>query len=138
MKDSHDRHANVEVSYLLQRMEAYQGLAILTTNLLDALDQAFMRRINFSVKFPFPNAPERTEIWQRIFPKETPTKNLDMKKLGKLNMAGGNIRNIALNAAFLAADAGEPVMMKHLLQATKSESLKLGKILTDSEIRGWV
>ncbi|MFP4100057.1 ATP-binding protein, partial [Coleofasciculus sp.] len=138
VKDSHDRHANVEVSYLLQRMEAYQGLAILTTNLLDALDQAFMRRINFSLKFPFPNAPERTEIWQRIFPKETPTKNLDMKKLGKLNMAGGNIRNIALNAAFIAADAGEPVMMKHLLQATKSESLKLGKILTDSEIRGWV
>jgi len=138
VKDSHDRHANVEVSYLLQRMEAYQGLAILTTNLLDALDQAFMRRINFSVKFPFPNAPERTEIWQRIFPKETPTNKLDMKKLGKLNMAGGNIRNIALNAAFIAADAGEPVMMKHLLQATKSESLKLGKILTDSEIRGWV
>ena len=138
VKDSHDRHANVEVSYLLQRMEAYQGLAILTTNLLDALDQAFMRRINFSVKFPFPNAPERTEIWQRIFPQETPTKKLDMQKLGKLNMAGGNIRNIALNAAFIAADAGEPVMMKHLLQATKSESLKLGKILTDSEIRGWV
>ncbi|MEQ9484854.1 ATP-binding protein [Coleofasciculus sp. F4-SAH-05] len=138
VKDSHDRHANVEVSYLLQRMEAYQGLAILTTNLLDALDQAFMRRINFSVKFPFPDAPERAEIWQRIFPKETPTNKLDMQKLGKLNMAGGNIRNIALNAAFIAADAGESVMMKHLLQATKSESLKLGKILTDSEIRGWV
>ncbi|MEQ8960242.1 MAG: ATP-binding protein, partial [Coleofasciculus sp. C2-GNP5-27] len=80
----------------------------------------------------------RTEIWQHIFPEETPTKNLDMKKLGKVNMAGGNIRNIALNAAFLAADAGEPVMMKHILQATKSESLKLGRILTDVEIRGWV
>lgn len=76
-------------------------------------------------------------IW-RIFPKETPTNKLDMQKLGKLNMAGVNIRNIALNAAFIAADAGESVMMKHLLQATKSESLKLGKILTDSEIRGWV
>ena len=138
VKDSHDRHANVEVSYLLQRMEAYQGLAILTTNLIEALDQAFMRRINFSVKFPFPNADDRSAIWQRIFPQETPTQKLEMQKLGKLNMAGGNIRSIALNAAFIAADAGEPVMMKHILQATKSECLKLGKILTDSEVRGWV
>ncbi|MEQ8537202.1 MAG: AAA family ATPase [Coleofasciculus sp. D1-CHI-01] len=138
VKDSHDRHANVEVSYLLQRMEAYQGLAILTTNLLDSLDQAFLRRINFSVKFPFPDAEARAEIWQHIFPEQTPTNKLDMKKLGKVNMAGGNIRNIALNGAFLAADAGEPVMMKHILQATKSESLKLGRILTDVEISGWV
>ncbi|MEQ9485816.1 ATP-binding protein [Coleofasciculus sp. F4-SAH-05] len=138
VKDSHDRHANVEVSYLLQRMEAYQGLAILTTNLLESLDQAFLRRINFSVKFPFPDAEARAEIWQHIFPEETPTKRLDMKKLGKVNMAGGNIRNIALNAAFLAADAGEAVMMKHILQSTKSESLKLGRILTDVEISGWV
>ncbi|MEQ9372545.1 MAG: AAA family ATPase [Coleofasciculus chthonoplastes F3-SA18-01] len=138
VKDSHDRHANVEVSYLLQRMEAYQGLAILTTNLLESLDQAFLRRINFSVKFPFPDAEARAEIWQHIFPEETPTKKLDMRKLGKVNMAGGNIRNIALNAAFLAADAGETVMMKHILQATKSECLKLGRILTDVEISGWV
>jgi len=138
VKDSHDRHANVEVSYLLQRMEAYQGLAILTTNLKGSLDQAFLRRIRFVISFPFPDAKARSEIWMRIFPKETPTQGLDADKLGKLNVAGGNIRNIGLNAAFLAADAGEAVMMKHILQAAKSEYLKLERSLTDAEIKGWV
>jgi len=138
VKDSHDRHANVEVSYLLQRMEAYQGLAILTTNLKGSLDQAFLRRIRFVVSFPFPDATGRAEIWQRIFPSLTPTEGLDVNKLAKLNAAGGNIRNIGLNAAFLAADAGEPVMMKHILQATRREYVKMEKTLTDVEIRGWV
>jgi len=138
VKDSHDRHANVEVSYLLQRMEAYQGLAILTTNLKDSLDTAFLRRIRFVVKFPFPDATQRALIWQRIFPSQTPTEGLEVNKLAKLNVAGGNIRNIALNAAFIAADAGEPVMMKHILAAAKSEYVKLEQILTDAETRGWV
>ncbi|MDK3155480.1 AAA family ATPase [Kamptonema cortianum] len=138
VKDSHDRHANVEVSYLLQRMEAYQGLAILTTNLKGSLDQAFLRRIRFVVPFPFPDAKARAEIWQRIFPSRTPSEGLDPDKLGRLNVAGGNIRNIALNAAFLAAEAGEAVMMKHILQASKSEYLKLERSLTDAEVRGWV
>lgn len=138
VKDSHDRHANVEVSYLLQRMEAYQGLAILTTNLKEAIDGAFLRRIRFVVKFPFPDALQRAEIWQRVFPAKTPTEGLDANKLAKLNVAGGNIRNIALNAAFNAADAGEPVMMKHILAATRSEYTKLEKTLTDTEIRSWI
>ena len=138
VNDSHDRHANVEVSYLLQRMESYQGLAILTTNLKQSLDQAFLRRIRFFVNFAFPNADLRSQIWERIFPKQTPTHELDYKKLGKLNMPGGNIRNIALNAAFIAAEAGEPVMMKHILQATKSEYVKSERPLTDVEVRGWV
>jgi SpoVK/Ycf46/Vps4 family AAA+-type ATPase len=138
VKDSHDRHANVEVSYLLQRMEAYQGLAILTTNLKGSLDQAFLRRIRFVVPFPFPDAKARAEIWQRIFPSRTPTQGLDVNLLGKLNVAGGNIRNIALNAAFLAAEAGEAVMMKHILQSAKSEYVKLERSLSDTEIRGWV
>lgn len=138
VKDSHDRHANIEVGYLLQRMEAYRGLAILTTNLKGSLDQAFMRRIRFIVQFPFPDVNQRTEIWQRIFPKETPTQELDPSKLAKLNVSGGNIRNIALNAAFLAADAGEPVEMKHILQAAKSEYAKLERPMTDTEIKGWV
>ena len=138
VKDSHDRHANVEVSYLLQRMEAYQGLAILTTNLKKSLDKAFLRRIRFVIKFPFPDATQRAEIWRRIFPNQTPTQGLEVSKLGKLNVAGGNIRNIALNAAFIAADAGEPVMMKHILAAAKSEYVKLEQILTDTETRGWV
>ncbi|MBK4731923.1 ATP-binding protein [Oxynema sp. CENA135] len=138
VKDSHDRHANVEVSYLLQRMEAYRGLAILTTNLKNAIDQAFLRRIRFAIPFPFPDAQARSEIWQRIFPAQTPTNELDFKKLGKLSVAGGNIRNIALNAAFLAADAGEAIAMKHILKAAQSEYVKMEKTLTDSEVRGWV
>ena len=138
VKDSHDRHANVEVSYLLQRMEAYQGLAILTTNLKDSLDQAFLRRIRFVVKFSFPDATQRAEIWQHIFPNQTPTEGLEPKKLAQLNVAGGNIRNIALNAAFNAADAGEAVQMKHILAAATSEYVKLEKILTPAETRGWL
>jgi len=138
VKDSHDRYANMEVSYLLQRMESYQGLAILTTNLKDSLDTAFLRRIRFVVKYSFPDAKDRAEIWRRIFPKNTPTEGLDYVKLGRLNVAGGNIRNIALNAAFMAADAGEPVQMKHLLIAARAEYVKLERTLTDAEIRGWL
>jgi AAA+ superfamily predicted ATPase len=138
VKDSHDRHANIEVSYLLQRMEAYRGLAILTTNLKSALDHAFLRRIRFVVQFPFPDAPERERIWQRVFPKATPTEGLEYAKLARLNVAGGNIRNTALNAAFLAAEAGEAVGMKHLLQAAHSEYAKLEKPLTESEVGGWL
>lgn len=138
VKDSHDRHANIEVSYLLQRMEAYRGLAILTTNLKDALDQAFLRRLRFTVRFPFPDATQRAEIWRRVFPTTVPTEGLKPDKLARLNVAGGNIRNIALNAAFLAADAGESVEMKHLLEASRSEYIKLEKPLIDAEIKGWV
>ncbi|BAY79995.1 AAA ATPase central domain-containing protein (plasmid) [Nostoc linckia NIES-25] len=137
VQDSRDRHANVEVSYLLQRMEAYQGLAILTTNLKNALDSAFLRRIRFMVAFPFPEASSRTEIWQRIFPSQTPTQGLDYEKLGQLKVAGGNIRNIAMNAAFLAADTDEAVMMKHILQAAQREYLKLKRLLNDEETKGW-
>jgi hypothetical protein len=138
VKDSHDRYANIEVSYLLQRMESYRGLAILTTNMKDALDTAFLRRIRFVVQFPFPDAEQRAEIWRRIFPPDTPTENLDPSKLARLNITGGNIRNIALNAAFLAADAEEQVHMKHLLRAARSEYAKLEKPLTEVEIGGWV
>ncbi len=138
VKDSHDRYANVEVSYLLQRMEAYRGLAILTTNVKSALDAAFVRRIRFVVQFPFPDQAQRAEIWRRIFPPSTPTEGLDVDKLARLNVAGGNIRNIALNAAFLAAGEGAPVQMAHLLRAARSEYLKLEKPLSEAEIGGWV
>ena len=129
--------ANIEVSYLLQRMEAYRGLAILTTNMKESLDAAFLRRIRFVVQFPFPDAPHRAEIWRRIFPAGTPTEELDLVNLSRLNVAGGNIRNVALNATFLAADADEPVRMTHLLRAARSEYAKLEKPLTESEIGGW-
>jgi len=138
VKDSHDRYANIEVSYLLQRMEAYRGLAVLTTNLKGAIDTAFLRRIRFIAHFPFPDTAQRAEIWRRIFPCETPTEQLDQNKLARLNVAGGNIRNIALNAAFLAADADEPVRMTHLLRAAQGEYTKLEKSLTDAEVGGWV
>jgi hypothetical protein len=138
VKDSHDRYANIEISYLLQRMESYRGLAILTTNMKSALDPAFMRRIRFVVQFPFPDPAQRAEIWRRIFPRQTPQDGLDVERLARLDVAGGNIRNIALNAAFLAAESGEAVRMAHLLSATRSEYTKLEKSLSEAEIRGWV
>jgi ATP-dependent 26S proteasome regulatory subunit len=138
VKDSHDRYANIEVSYLLQRMETYPGLAILTTNLKQSIDQAFMRRIRFVVQFPFPDAAQRAAIWGRVFPRSTPTAGLELDKLARLNIAGGNIRTIALNAAFLAADAGEPVQMRHLLRAARVEYGKLEKPLTEAETAGWI
>jgi hypothetical protein len=130
VQDSHDRYANIEVSYLLQRMEAYRGLAILTTNMKEDLDNAFLRRLRFIVQFPFPDATQRAEIWRRVFPKEMPTHGLDASLLAQLNVAGGTIRNIAMNAAFLAADASEPVQMKHLLRSARTEYAKLDQPLT--------
>lgn len=138
VKDSHDRYANMEVSYLLQRIESYQGLAILTSNLKDDLDRAFLRRIRFTIQFPFPDFQQRTAIWQCIFPERTPTKDLAFEKLAKLNVAGGNIKNIAINAAFIAASSQELVQMKHILQAAQSEYSKLERPLTDREGKGWI
>ena len=102
------------------------------------LDPAFLRRIRFIVNFPFPDAAHRAEIWKRMFLPQMPTEGLDRARLAKLNVAGGNIRNIALNAAFLAADAGEPVRMSHLLRAARSEYTKLEKTPSEAEVGGWV
>jgi hypothetical protein len=137
VRDSHDRYANIEVSYLLQRMEAYGGLAILTTNMKEALDPAFLRRLRFVVTFPFPDQQQRAEIWRRVFPEQTPTDGLRPDDLARLSVAGGSIRSIALNAAYLAADAGEPVRMRHLASAARSEYLKLEKPLLEAELGGW-
>ena len=138
VRDSHDRYANVEISYLLQRMEDYRGLAILTTNMKTALDTAFQRRIRFVVRFPFPDAKQRAEIWRKIFPNGTPKDGLDISKLAQLNVAGGHIRNVAMNAAFCAADHAHPVRMEHILTAARCEYAKMEKPLTESETRGWV
>jgi len=138
VRDSHDRYANIEVGYLLQRIEAYQGLAILTTNLKSSMDTAFQRRLRFTVQFPFPDAALREAIWKTVFPAATPTFGLDHRKLAQLNMTGGNIRNIALNAAFLAAEAGTPVHMANLAEAARLEALKIERPLSDAETRGWV
>jgi ATP-dependent 26S proteasome regulatory subunit len=103
-----------------------------------ALDPAFTRRIRFIVQFPFPDEVERAEIWRRVFPASTPTEALDATRLARLNVAGGNIRNIALGAAFLAADERRPVGMRHVLRMARAEYAKLERPLTDSEITGWV
>src|SRR5947209_1122460 len=118
-------------------MELYRGVAVLATNMKGALDPAFLRRIRFVVNFPFPDAVQRAEIWRRIFPAGMPLDGLDIGKLARLALAGGNIRNIALNAAFLAAAAGEPVRMHHLARAARGEYAKVEKPLTDAEIGGW-
>src|SRR5215213_436370 len=137
VRDSHDRYANIEVGYLLQRMEEFSGLAILATNMETALDNAFIRRIRFIVKFPFPDELSRAEIWRNIFPNDTPTKNLNIESLAKLNITGGNIRNIALNAAFLAAEEGTKVSMIHLKESARIEFEKLERPLPQAELNGW-
>ncbi len=128
VKDSHDRHANIEVSYLLQRLESYRGLAIMTSNLKENIDQAFLRRIRFVLRFPFPEEREREHIWRRTFPGSTPQTELDFARLAKLNVSGGNIRNIAINAAFFAADEQSSVRMKHVLRAAELEYDKLERV----------
>jgi hypothetical protein len=135
VKDSHDRFANIEINYLLQRMEAYRGLAILATNMKSALDPAFMRRLRFIVNFPFPCIHERKRIWERAFPKETEKENLDYERLARFNLTGGSIQNIAINAAFLAASAGSSVTMPLILEAARSEFRKLEKPVNEAEFR---
>ena len=137
VRDSHDRYANIEVSYLLQRMEAYRGLAILTTNLKASLDSAFTRRLRFVVQFPFPDYDQRVALWKRAFPHAAPTAALDFGKLARLSVTGGSIRNIALTAAFLAADSGESIGMEHILHAAHGDAAKRERPLTDAETRGW-
>ncbi len=138
VKDSHDRYANIEIGYLLQRMESYQGVAILTTNLKSTLDQAFQRRLRFIVDFPFPGKSEREAIWKGVLSPETPRQDLEEARLAQLNVTGGNIRNIALNAAFLAAAEGRPVTMEDVLRASQLEASKQERPISQAETRGWV
>lgn len=136
VKDSHDRYANIEINYLLQRMESYRGLAILATNMKGSLDKAFMRRLRFIVDFPFPEAEQRKEIWQKVFPCSTPVdEGLDYDRLAKLNLTGGSILNIALNAAFLAAQGGKSVTMPLVLNAARTEFKKLERPVKESDFR---
>jgi ATPase family associated with various cellular activities (AAA) len=137
VRDSHDRYANLEVSYLLQRMETYRGVAILTTNMQNSLDAAFQRRLRFVAHFPFPDEASRERIWRKVFPAAAPTKDLDYARLAQLNVTGGSISNIAVLAAFLAAEEGEPIAMRHVLAGAQTEYGKLDKPLTPVEIRGW-
>jgi SpoVK/Ycf46/Vps4 family AAA+-type ATPase len=135
VKDSHDRYANIEINYLLQRMEAYRGLAILATNMKSALDTAFMRRLRFIVRFPFPGVAERKAIWQKVFPANVPQGRLDCDRLARLNITGGNIHSIALNAAFLAARANGPVTMGLVFEAARAEFRKNERPINELDFR---
>jgi len=163
VKDSHDRYANIEINYLLQRIESYRGLAILATNMKNALDNAFMRRLRFIVNFPFPGPVERQAMWAKVYPPQTQVVNdeylaataakvergelepealeklaqekVDLARLARLNLTGGNIHNVALNAAFLAAQAGTPVTMSLILSAARSEFRKLGRPLREVDFQ---
>ena len=135
VKDSHDRYANIEINYLLQRMESYGGLAILATNMKSTLDQAFLRRLRFIVNFHFPSVAERQAIWQKAFPGEVPVSDLDFARLSRLNLTGGQISLIALNAAFIAAQARTPVTMPIVLDAARSEYRKLEQPIHEPDFR---
>jgi hypothetical protein len=134
VKDSHDRYANIEVNYLLQRMEAYRGLAILATNRRGALDAAFLRRLRFVVNFAFPDLAQRRAIWQRILPPQTPQADLDFDHLARLNLTGGSIQNVALSAAFLAAQRNEPVTMPLILEAARAELRKMERPVRERDL----
>jgi len=135
VKDSHDRYANIEINYLLQRMEAFSGLAILATNMKAALDTAFMRRLRFVVNFPFPGPAERARMWRGAFAPGVPREALDYDRLARFGLSGGNIHSVALNAAFAAASDDATVDMPRLLQSVRAELRKLDKPVNEVEFR---
>jgi SpoVK/Ycf46/Vps4 family AAA+-type ATPase len=135
VKDAHDRYANIEVGYLLQKMEEYDGIVILASNLRKNLDDAFVRRLHVAIDFPFPEEPDRRRIWRKVFPADAPLgPDVDLDHLAKqFKLAGGNIRNIALLSAYLAAEDGEVIGMNQIVRAIKREYQKLGKLVTEAE-----
>jgi SpoVK/Ycf46/Vps4 family AAA+-type ATPase len=145
VKDSHDRYANIEINYLLQRMESYRGLAILATNLKSALDPAFLRRLRFVVNFQFPSAADRRRLWSKAFMQHEAAQNLprpplgdlDYDRLATLNLTGGHIHNVALNAAFMAAASGTSVTMPLILDAARTEYRKLDRPINEAEFK-WI
>jgi vesicle-fusing ATPase len=133
VKDGHDRYANLEVAYLLQRMESYRGLAILTTNMRSHIDRAFLRRLRFVIQFPFPDRDQRADIWRRVFPAAAPLDGIDPEALARMTVPGGSIRSIALSAAFAAAEDGTPITVDHVMRAARVEYAKSERSLTDAE-----
>jgi len=132
-KDSHDRYANIEVSYLLQKIEEYDGLVILASNFRQNIDEAFVRRMRFIINFPFPDKEMRALIWKQVFPKNAPLeKEIDFSLLSqKFALSGANIRNIALFSAFFAAEQEEQIQMKHIVQGLKIELTKIAKKIAE-------
>jgi SpoVK/Ycf46/Vps4 family AAA+-type ATPase len=136
VREAHDRYANVEISYLLQKMESHEGVTILATNLRNNLDEAFLRRLAFVVYFPFPDDGHRRRIWERIWPAQTPiAEDVDLDHLATaFKLSGGNVKNIALAAAFLAATRDAPVAMADVLHAVRREYQKIGRTLSADEL----
>jgi SpoVK/Ycf46/Vps4 family AAA+-type ATPase len=133
VRDSHDRYANIEVNYLLQRIEAYRGLAILATNAKAALDTALVRRLRFIVSFPHPGIAERQRMWEKAFTPKTPVGELDLAALARLNATGGVIRSASLGAAFKAAADGGTVTMPLVSSSLKAEYRKLNRPISETE-----
>ncbi len=130
VNDAKDKYANTEVSYILQRIEQYDGIVLLATNYKKNIDEAFMRRMRYLVEFQLPGEAQRLEIWQYAFAPEVPLQDIDFGYLARqFELSGGAIKNIALNAAFLAADEGHPVTMKNILDSIRGENLKMGKAM---------
>jgi SpoVK/Ycf46/Vps4 family AAA+-type ATPase len=136
VRDSHDRYANIEIAYLLQRMEQYEGVSILATNLQQNMDEAFVRRLQFVVEFPFPDEAQRARIWPLLFPLEAErAPDIDFELLAaRFRITGGSIKNVVLSAAFLAAGEGEPIGTRHVLRALLREYQKMGKVLPAGEL----
>ena len=134
VRDSHDRYANLETAYLLQKMEEHEGTVILASNFQKNMDDAFLRRLHFTIEFPLPDNKSREDIWRKTFPEETPIANdVDFAFISKFKLTGGNIKNIVLAASFLAAEDSEAVGMGHLIKATKREYQKIGKLFTEAD-----
>jgi SpoVK/Ycf46/Vps4 family AAA+-type ATPase len=135
VRDSHDRYANIEISYLLQKMDEYDGIVILDTNLRKNIDEGFSRRLHFALEFPIPDETDRYRIWKSIFPPEVPlAKDIDIEFMARqFKITGGNIKNIALGAAFLAVEDGGCINTENLVRATKREYQKMGKLCTIGE-----
>jgi SpoVK/Ycf46/Vps4 family AAA+-type ATPase len=140
VRDAHDRYANIEVAYLLQRLETFDGLAILSTNLRSNVDEAFARRIDSIIEFPMPQLAERRTLWERCLGPHLPLDDdVDLELCARaFPISGGNIRSIALTAAYLAADGGRPVAMLELMRATHREYRKLGRLTLESEFGPWL
>jgi SpoVK/Ycf46/Vps4 family AAA+-type ATPase len=135
VKDAHDRYANIEVNYLLQRIEQYSGIVVLATNLHRNLDEAFLRRISEVIEFPMPDEPAREQIWRKHFPAAAPTKDIDFPFLAKqFKLTGGNIRNVALAAAYTAAQENTDIGMAQIIPAVEAEFRKQGRLVMESDL----
>jgi SpoVK/Ycf46/Vps4 family AAA+-type ATPase len=137
VKDAHDRYANIEVSYLMQKVEDHEGIVILASNLSKNIDEAFSRRLHYVIDFPLPDEIHRERLWRSMFPPEAPlAKDLDWRFLAKqFSIAGGDIRNVALDAAFLAAQDGRVITMKQLVNAMARQMMKQGRIPSPTDFK---